>query len=67
MGVPWHPLPLLFLSFFGEKPRNFYETPPQGGGQLGPHPTPCHTPVPVGIKKKKTPKVGIPGSCFLGA
>ncbi|XP_023380499.1 glutamate receptor ionotropic, kainate 5 [Pteropus vampyrus] len=61
--------PCLFsFSLFLGRNLGISMRPPPGRGSVGPpsH-TPCHTPVPVGIKKKKTPKVGIPGSCFLGA
>lgn len=37
----------LFSLFFGGRNFGISMRTPQGGGQLGPHPSPCHTPVPL--------------------
>lgn len=67
-GCPLAPLDSsLSLFFWGRNLGISMRPPPQGGGQLGPHPSPCHVPVPVGIKKRTKPQNwGYPGLISWG-
>lgn len=55
-GCPLAPLNSSLSLFFLGRDLGISMRPPQGGGQLGPLPSPCHTPVPVGIKKRTKPQ-----------
>uniref|UniRef100_A0A8C4LC78 Glutamate receptor n=1 Tax=Equus asinus TaxID=9793 RepID=A0A8C4LC78_EQUAS len=55
---PGAPRLFSFSLFFGEKPRNFYETSPPRRGSVGPPSLPLPRPSPCWNKKKnKTPKL----------
>lgn len=55
-GCPLAPLDSSLSLFFLGRNLRISMRPPQGGGQLGLHPSPCHSPVPVGIKKRTKPQ-----------
>lgn len=66
-GCPWAPFNSSLSLFFLGRNLGISMRPPTGKGSVGPpslplpHPSPCWN-----KKKNKTPKLGIPGSHFLG-
>lgn len=60
MGVPWRPSPLFFSLFWGEKLRNFYETPPRERVNWALIPPPATPQSRWNKKRTKPPNRGYP-------